>query len=80
MISLAVATQLIGLIFEIIGTFFFAENVLHSDEKIKELSFRQVGGFDENIQKQLKDERTTARRGLAILLIGLFLQGIGLLF
>ena len=80
MLSFGIFLQIIGLIFEIVGTVFFAESVFLSDEDIKNLSFREMGGFDPHIQKQLKDKRINGRIGLVILLIGLSLQGIGLLF
>lgn len=42
MISQAIGIQLIGLILEIVGTFFFAKSVFLSDEEIKKLSFREM--------------------------------------
>jgi hypothetical protein len=80
MIRLGIFLQVIGLIFEIGGTIIFAESVFLSDEDIKKLSFHEMGGFDPHIQKQLKASRKTGRIGLSILLIGLGLQGIGMLF
>jgi hypothetical protein len=78
MVSQGMGTQLIGLILEIIGTFFFARSVFLSDEEIKRLSYREMGGFLSNIEEELKKERRNGRIGLTILLFGLSLQGIGL--
>ena len=78
MIQANLFIQFIGLLFEIGGTFIFANSVFLSDEDIKELSFHEIGGYDPYIQKQLKGNRKTGRIGLSILLIGLGLQGIGL--
>jgi len=79
MVPLGIFLQVIGLIFEIGGTIIFAESVFLNDEDIKKLSFHEMGGFDPNAQKQLKDTRSNGRVGLVILLIGLILQGIGML-
>ena len=79
MLSQGIGIQLIGLILEIIGTFFFAKSVFLSDEEIKNLSFRQMGGYLDNIAQELKKDRKNGRIGLSILLIGLSLQGIGML-
>jgi len=80
MISQGIGIQLVGLILEIIGIFFFAKSVFLSDEEIKKLSFREMGGYLPNIQEELKKDRRNGRIGLIILLIGLSLQGIGLFF
>jgi len=80
MFSIDLEIQLIGLILEISGTFFFAKSVFLSDGEIKKLSFQELGGFLPSKQKELKEDRQVGRIGLAILLIGLILQGIGMLF
>ena len=80
MLFQGIGIQLIGLILEIIGTFFFAKSVFLSDEEIKNLSFRQMGGYLDNIAQELKKDRKNGRIGLSILLIGLSLQGIDMLF
>ncbi len=79
MVPLGIFLQVIGLIFEICGTIIFAESVFLSDEDIKKLSFHEMGGFDPHVKKQLKNTRSNGRVGLVILLIGLILQGIGML-
>ena len=80
MISQGIGIQLLGLIFEIIGTFFFAKSIFLNDEEIKNLSFREMGGYLENIAQELKKDRKNGKIGLSILLFGLSLQGIGMLF
>ena len=80
MISQGILIQILGLSLEIIGTIFFAKSVFLSDEEIKQMSFREVGGFLDNLMQELKKDRRNGRIGLSILIIGLCFQGIGLFF
>ena len=54
MLSQGILIQILGLSLEIIGTIFFAKSVFLSDEEIKQMSFREVGGFLDNLMQELK--------------------------